>query len=363
MIQYPYALNSDGILVSANAAEKHENFFCVTCGGKMYLAGGDGKQMRAHFRHESDVEHPGETFLHDYTKRYFAQLIEQSDCFRIGFDIEERCCKEICRFDRRNCKRWVHVRWDLKERKYDKVEIEKPYGDFQPDVLLTSSKYPDAPIFIEIEVTNPCSEEKLRSGYRIIEITMPRDYDVTLYPLDFDSLIEGGCGNGIHMKFYNFKHRQRESEAPLEEKDIRVIVLKENGKVYMSDSIACSNYGTKIFDDSVVEVHFAREFFDKTPVTAYKAVAVLYGIPYDNCRMCSVQKYEIGRYKKRLKCSFDNEEIKYGDRAKNCPEYSFSRIEALRWASRVDESSYIVVDKNGNYVFPVFVKEELEKKQ
>lgn len=81
MIQNPYALDSDGNLVSANAAEKHEIYFCVTCGGKMYLAGGEGKQMQAHFRHESGVEHSGETFLHDYTKRYFACYIS------IGFKL------------------------------------------------------------------------------------------------------------------------------------------------------------------------------------------------------------------------------------------------------------------------------------
>lgn len=234
---------------------------------------------------------------------------------------------------------------------------------FQPDVLLTSSRYLNDPIFIEIEVTHPCTEEKIRSGFRIIEIKLPEDYDVIRHPLDIDCLIEGYYGNGIQVKFYNFKNRQRESETPMEGKDIRVIVLKENGKVFMFDSIACSKYGTKIFDDSVIEVHFARKLFDKTPVTAYKAVAALYGIPYDNCRMCSVQKNETGRYKKRLECSYDNVEIKYGDRAKNCPKYSFSRFETLRWASRVDESTYIVVDKNGNFVFPVFVKEELEKEE
>lgn len=363
MIQNPCALDPNGNLVSANAAVRKENYSCVTCGGKMYLAGGEGKQMQAHFRHESGVEHSGETFLHDYTKRFIAQSILQSNCFYIGFDIEERCCKEICRFDRKSCRRRVPVRWDLKKRNYDKVEIEKPYNNFQPDVLLTSSRYLNDPIFIEIEVTHPCTEEKIRSGFRIIEIKLPEDYDVIRHPLDIDCLIEGYYGNGIQVKFYNFKNRQRESETPMEGKDIRVIVLKENGKVFMFDSIACSKYGTKIFDDSVIEVHFARKLFDKTPVTAYKAIAALYGIPYDNCRMCSVQKYETGRYKKRLECSYDNVEIKYGDRAKNCPKYSFSRFETLRWASRVDESTYIVVDKNGNFVFPVFVKEELEKEE
>ena len=361
MIQNPYALDSDGNLVSANAAEKHEIYFCVTCGGKMYLAGGEGKQMQAHFRHESGVEHSGETFLHDYTKRYFAQLIKQSDCFRIGFDIEERCCKEICRFDRRNCKRWVPVIWDLKERKYDKVEIEKPYGDFQPDVLLTSGKYPGDPIFIEIEVTHPCTEEKIRSGFRIIEIKLPEDYDVTLHPLEFDSLVEGNCGNGIRVKFYNFKNRQRESDKPLRKEEIRAIALRDDGKiVYMFNNLDCSEYGKKIRRDSIVEVHLALDDYEKTTM-AFKAVATLYGIPCKNCRFCSAA-YENVDYS-GYACLHTEQKIKLGNEAENCKQYAYSRYNALKWASRIKESAYIVIDKNGEYVFPIFVNEELEKEE
>ena len=367
MIKYPFALGSDdasGKLVSTTDACKKQDYFCIICKGRMRLAGGKGTQKQLYFFHnDPEIEHPGETFLHDYVKRYIAELFLKTDKFEIQYYVEEICCKEICRFNRQKCKkRKLSKKYDLK-RYYDKAELEKHLDNgFQPDVILTSEKHPQEPIFIEIEITHACSEKKKNLGARIIEIKLPKYYDLEKHPLKFDCLKEGDLGNGIEVKFHNFnKNRQQISEKPYGGKEIHVIALKKNGSIgYFFNNIDCAAFGTKICKDSIKEVHLAMENYNGLTIS-FKAIANLYGIPCKNCRFCPTPKSENGWYKKKLECSYTKKEIKYGSEAENCPHYFFSRYEALKWALRIKESAYIVVDKDGNYVWPIDVQAEYEK--
>ena len=331
----------------------------------MRLAGGENTTKQRYFFHVDNCKDPSkETFLHNSAKYYIKEKFTKSDSFYIEFDVEEVCCKEICRFDRRMCKRLFSNRYDLK-RYYDKVEVEKHLDNgFQPDVYLTSKKHDADPIFVEIEVTHACSDEKLRLGTRIIEIKIPKDYDIEKHPLKLDCLKEGKMEQGIEVKFHNFnKSRHRVSERPYEEKEIRAIALKEDGRiVYIFNNLYCADYGKKVLSDSVVEVHLALDNYYRT-VTSFKAIANLYGIPCKNCRFCSAQEYEFGRFTKKLICKHTKEKIRYGSEAETCSNYSFSRYEALKRAAEIDEKSYIVIDKEGHFVFPIFINEELEKKE
>ena len=45
------------------------------------------------------------------------------------------------------------------------------------DVLLTSSSHNRRPVFLEVAVTHPCTEEKKASGHKIIEIFVSREDD------------------------------------------------------------------------------------------------------------------------------------------------------------------------------------------
>lgn len=368
MIQNPVALDSNGNLVSASEALKHQDYYCIcnTCHGRMRLV--EGPMVQPHFRHiDPNVNHPNETFLHEYAKHHIAQQISCSEQFFISYTIEEKCCKEICGFDRKNCNLQKFDRWDIKQYGYNTVVIEKNVktekGPFTPDVLIESHRFPDNPIFIEVEVTNPCTDEKLQSGYRIIEIKLPEDYNMMEHPLKIDSLKEGDMGNGIWIKFHNFtKNRQRESNEPLDKKEIKAIILKNDGKVaYIYSNLVCSKYGNKIWRDSEIEVHFAIDYSEQFQVTPLKAVAALYGIPCKNCRFCGQLEYEYARfnYRKIPICGRSKKIITLGNDAEICQDYSFSERDALKWASRLKETTYVAVDKNGKTMNPLMYRREL----
>lgn len=367
MIQNPVALDSNGNLVSASEALKHQDYYCIchTCHGRMRLV--EGPLVQPHFRHiDPNVNHSSETLLHEYAKHYIAQQIRQSEHFIISYNVEESCCKERCGFDRNYCKLHKFDSWDIKQYGYNTVEIEKDVktekGHFTPDVLIASNKFSKDPIFIEVEVTHPCTVEKLQSGYRIIEIKLPEDYNITQHPLGFKRLKEGDIGNGIWIKFHNFtKNRLRESDEPLDKKDIKAIILKNDGKVsYIFNNLECSKYGKKIWRGSKIEVHFAIDYFEKFKVTTLKAVAALYGIPCKNCRFCGQLEYEYGRFNYKIPvCGRTKKMITSGNDAETCQDYSFSERNALKWASRLKDTSYVAVDKNGIIMNPLMYRREL----
>jgi hypothetical protein len=177
-------------------------------------------------------------------------------------------------------------------------------------------------------------------------------------------LKEGDIGNGIRIKFYNFtKNRLRESDEPLDKKEIKAIILKNDGKVvYIFNNLVCSKYGKKIWRGSKIEVHFAIDYFEEFKVTSLKAVAALYGIPCKNCRFCDQLEYEHGRfnYKKKIPvCGRTKKMITSGNDAETCQDYSFSERDALEWASRLKETTYVAVDKNGKIMNPLMYRREL----
>ncbi|MBQ8704457.1 MAG: hypothetical protein IJ524_08810 [Bacteroidales bacterium] len=363
MIKHSYALDNDGSPVSIYDAIKKRDYKCIDCGGRMRLAGGDGTQKNLYFFHIDKctcTDYSGETTLHNYAKHYFANLFSKANHFEIKYHVEESCCKEICRFDRKYCRRFVQNCFDLKKY-YDRSDVERKYGDFTADVLLTSNRFPDDPIFIEIEVTHACSEEKIQTGYKIIEIKIPKNYDVEKHPLKITSLAEGDIGNGICVKYYNFKNRAKISATPIGGKDIRLIALKKDGRViYQFNNLDCSRYGTKVFGNSIIEVQLALEDYYKT-TTSFKAIANLYGIPCKNCRFCSLLEYEYGWNKTKLVCGHTKETIRYGNEAENCGKYNLDRYETLKWAAKINQKAYDVIDQEGQFVFPIFVNDELEK--
>lgn len=363
MIQHPAALDSDGNLIPTKKAVKHQDYYCVTCGKRMRLAGGDGTLMQLHFRHiEPGTEHPfsEETFLHDYAKHYIAKQIMMADSFEIGYWTAEICCKDDCPLNNHDCHRKKILSYNLKQY-YDNVQVEVWNNGFKPDILVTSQRHDNQPIFIEIAVTHECEKEKIQSGIRIIEITLPRHFDHE--KLFFKKLIENREGyvyeNDIRVKFYNFeKKHQIKAEKPFDErmhKKFRAIIYKEDGEIPIWP-LDCYDYGKKVRRNSIAEIHFAIEE-DKFKYTPAKAIAALNGIPCKDCRLCtSAEEYDL--WSSKCRCAQTKQEITKGRAAENCAHYSFSRYEALKWASRIKKNDYIVLDNIGQQIIPIDVEKE-----
>ncbi len=160
MIEYPYALNSDGTLIHiSKVPDGHtENYYCPYCHADMTPACGPKNQH--HFKHkpiDDERKCSGETYLHELAKLLLADKLRIKNNFFIKFDANKREGQDITLY-------------------YDDVDVEKQVTkdglSFRPDILLRNSedRYPQ--LFIEIANTHYCEQKKIDSHIPIIEISI-----------------------------------------------------------------------------------------------------------------------------------------------------------------------------------------------
>jgi hypothetical protein len=149
-------------------------YYCLSCRNEMmaYLR---GKKTR-HFHHKADCECNFETYLHLLAKRLIINKFSSSDSFPIVFKRVVQCSeRDNCPFyNEEECCEEIEIESDLKTWKgkiiYDVCDVEKPYGGFKPDLLLSCSSKPNRErVFIEIFKSHASETNKLSSGYKIIE--------------------------------------------------------------------------------------------------------------------------------------------------------------------------------------------------
>lgn len=208
-VAFPYALDENGNFVCINDFTK-ENIIghvykCPACGCEMLPR--LGLKNKHHFYHKGES---CESYIHEVAKLLIKDVFDRSERFYIGYLGENVCQKkEVCPFvDKLGCN--MDINYINLKNYYDICSIETRVEDgFIPDVLLTHSEHKERELYIEIFVTHACSEEKINSGKRIVELKIESIYDVVklierykknrkIYPI----IIEKSKN-----KFYNFKEK------------------------------------------------------------------------------------------------------------------------------------------------------------
>ncbi|WP_429193164.1 competence protein CoiA family protein [Aeromonas salmonicida] len=183
MAKYKFALNSKDETVSAgDIANKpvDDVYHCLGCGNEL-TAKVNGQVKKPHFAHKVQIECSGETYLHNLGKQTFYQTylkcLEHNEPFNITL-ISSRVCKKFRPLILTGCDIGSTKKiFDLTDY-FHEVKMEKRDGQFVPDLMLYSTRNPADKIYIEIAVTHFLSEDKERSGNRIIEIPLENELDV-----------------------------------------------------------------------------------------------------------------------------------------------------------------------------------------
>lgn len=181
-----------------------------------------GTQKEHHFRHKHTGERPcsRETYLHRLAKRIvadgFSAAVREGRPYWLTCELPQLCRHWEDQFGF-ICERLPGARrYDL-TRHFDQVRLEAAIDGFVADVLLSSSKS-DKKLLIEIAVSHPCTQEKIASGLRILELQVTCEDDLsslsggldraTLAPLayNFKSLVprEISCGGGCEREVSAF---------------------------------------------------------------------------------------------------------------------------------------------------------------
>lgn len=292
-IKYHYALEETGTLISVEdvCSEDRNNhrYICLGCGAEMILKA--GKVKARHFAHKVNTEHCGaETYLHKLAKRIIKKKFESSGKFEIEYTQTVRC-SDACTCPFYNeilCKDDVNKSFDLRNF-YDTCEEEKRIDEYVADILLSDStgKYTE-PVLVEIHVSHKSTEQKVKSGLKIIEIKVCNEEDI-------NALSEGSFKENRYywdernIRFFGF----RREAIKLEQLSCRYIskfILFESGKTFVQWRNTCreamQHHVSKSVLELLIEPIDQNNNFQINVYSIGYAVAVEKGFDVRTCAMC-----------------------------------------------------------------------------
>ena len=183
-VKYPYAIDENDRLVFINDVAREtrseHQFRCPHCGEKMTPRQGNHNEW--HFAHGENHKCGVESYVHKMAKLIIANRFNcSSKPFCIRLKVEPICRKaETCQdYDESFCQIPNHFEereFDLKQYYTLPAQIECEIKDhdkcFRPDVLLRSLDPKREDIYIEIFYRHKSSEQKVSSGYKILELRL-----------------------------------------------------------------------------------------------------------------------------------------------------------------------------------------------
>lgn len=252
---HQYALNKNNELVFIDDARKEDGqYICPNCKEPLIVKN-NGKIRQHHFAHKSGTECCWESYLHKCAKHLLKQLFDKNEKFEISYAVTNHCPKydmcELARFNYwKECNGEFVYRQDLKQI-YDTCEIERGYNGFIGDVKLSNSQdNENEPMFLEVLVNHKCSDEKINSGIKMIEIKVN----------SFEDIFKQICDQNPNIAFYNinrdlhkiWEHKLKHYVSKPSDLQIRhtgtgqIITVHYYPRVFISECVSCFNIIDKL---------------------------------------------------------------------------------------------------------------------
>lgn len=196
--KYRYALDDQGVVIDVFALSNadRKDYQCLGCGNivRPVLP----ETYKKHFRHKIHVACSSETYLHRIGKLLFEKNYRRCLDLQIPYLVEYPV-PVICNYcSQRECDIGEEFKtYDL-TKAFRILHVEKKDGELIPDLLLETEDGKQK-IYIEIAVTHSCSQAKVDSGVKIIELHLQADDDLEILEQTSLSLLDG------MVEFYNFK--------------------------------------------------------------------------------------------------------------------------------------------------------------
>ena len=339
-IKYHYAFDEIGNLVNityiSREYRKHHKFFCVSCEKEMTAR--LGNKRTHHFAHKCDNAACSlETYLHKLSKYAIKWKFDNSQTFGITYNRPILCQnRKSCLFyEKYECYDNEYKTIDLKKY-FDTCNEEQSIKGFKADLLLSDStlKYKGY-ILLEIYVTHKCSERKINSGQKIIEIRISSEEDI-------ENIIKGNISENDNIRFYGFAN----DEKPLHVSNVPRFVLYKSDAAYIDYNALCNN-NTRLSDKSVLELNISRHYSytEKETIRAYGlAKAITMGYEIKNCAICKYICYDgdTGKYRCNLYKRFSTPHFPKQDHAQNCEYYNIDKRLINTLASNIRNNKIVI---------------------
>ncbi len=285
-----FALDENDKLVDIHDCPKREQqtFLCPCCRKELIAKRGGVRQW--HFAHKVKAC-SYDKYLHSISEVLIMDWFNESESITIDMNSYRKCIRTgECKFYNENyCLATQRSRFDIKKY-YSRCVREQRYNNFVADLFCQRNNGTDSPLFIEIFVTHECSEKKISSGIRIIEISIQSEEDV-LEIVNSHYLIESE-----RVRFYNFKCNKTLSDKL--ELPFQKYILFPSLKSYVETQLfTCKNYSVYrrgIYEISVPYNNSLSYFIESIGLyTIGKVKAYLDGILPKTCEVCKWQKTDL----------------------------------------------------------------------
>ncbi|MFD2245117.1 competence protein CoiA family protein [Pontibacter ruber] len=204
-IHYRYAYNLQKELIDVNTLDREttqtfEQYTCISC--EKRIVPKLGEIRKKHFAHKEEVTCSKETYLHILGKQVFFneynKCLQHGKPFYLVFTRQIFCDSLQSKYGFQ-CHTGEEIfQFDL-TKSFNKIVVEKRVDEFIPDLLLVSEEKNEK-IFIEIAVTHLSSEKKLNSSFRVIELTIADESDLSI-------IINHKLSQNEKLSFYNFNFK------------------------------------------------------------------------------------------------------------------------------------------------------------
>ena len=343
-VEYPEAVTADGKLVSATDIEKGNEAWEEV---KFYFPGCEGDDeeemlfiQRKHkngvtkfFRHRPGYiggRNEPDRYLHNYAelriKQRFDESLKSGD-FPVQFYVIEQCpensaCKLKAKLKCNGEPKPVLNSLNLRKI-YDTCSIEKGADKYIADLLLTNSQDDSIkPMFLEVFVTHKCTEEKIASGYPIIEIKINQKEDADNPIVEnagevVDEYLFMQSENKIALPpivFYGFK-RKVPFNNYLNYGNF-LLTKKDNELIADCRAIACKDIENFVPENRAFSLSVPLELLKGIDIYELgMAKALSMGLKMKDCSICNQYKRSFGRtsYYTTHPCRLNNVTYTYKD--------------------------------------------------
>jgi hypothetical protein len=191
-----------------------------------------------HFAHKTEAC-SYDDYLHSIAEIMIMDWFNSNNQIMLHMSTKEKCnrFKECVFYNNTNCSGTKEVKYNLKNY-YTRCTREHGHQGFIADLFCEHNSKPNAPIFIEIDVTHKCSSDKINSGVRIIEIPIQSEEDILNITRSVH-LIENET-----VRLYNFI--RKESLSDNYKQPFQKFILFPSTKSYVDrETYSCKNYNKR----------------------------------------------------------------------------------------------------------------------
>jgi predicted RNA-binding Zn-ribbon protein involved in translation (DUF1610 family) len=281
-------INDNIIDIRKTADFESQNYYCPHCHNEMITRRGNIRQW--HFAHKAD-KCSYDKYLHSIAEIMIMEWFNKKNSIMLGLENDLKCDKfDSCvYFNFLHCKATEKQQYDLKKY-YSKCIKEYGYGGFISDLYCENNTKPNSPIFIEIFVTHKCTQDKINSGIRIIELKIQSEEDI-INIINSNILKEGD-----KVKLYNFK--RKEFLVDNLQQDFQKYILYPSLKDYVDKkNFTCRNYAQYrkgIYEISLPYDDYIPNFINGGGLYMVGRVkAYLEGYFKKNCQLCMWQVEDV----------------------------------------------------------------------